>query len=147
MPAVDYAAISMEIGEVLRANLGDGYPVLVEEELEFNANTPAIGVYALRRDARQEQRLGAGKRTEYAVRFSIWVWVYGLERLQAIRARDSLLGRIELIMMANREINGLVDTCLLEGGDLPSIRSPEGDGFVAGGELNIVAHVSAILEN
>lgn len=145
MARIDYYAIETEIKTILDADATlTGTLITVEDELLFGAErTPWVGVFLERRDA-GDQSLSSGQRTRYNLRFSIWCWEYSLESIsKAIQLRDDLLGKVEVALMGNRTLNGKVSTSWLEGGDLPSARVPESNGFVSGGEIILIADVTA----
>lgn len=144
---VDYWAIENEIAEIIRANT-DVVVVTVEEEMMFGAeSSPWVGVYLDRREMAARQSLSAGTRTRMQLTFSIWAWCFSLELQEAIKQRDYCIGSLELVLMANRTINEMVDSSWLSGGRLPSARvraaSGSSGGFVSGGEILLVADVTA----
>jgi len=110
-------------------------------------STPWVGVYLDRREVPQRQSLSAGTRTRMQLTFSLWVWCFSLELQEAIKQRDFHIGSLELVLMANRTINEMVDTSWLSGGRMPSakVRADSGasGGFISGGEILIVADVVA----
>ena len=147
MARVDYYAIELAIQTLLQgATSLSGVMVTVEEELLFGAETtPWVGIYLDRRDAPADlQGLSAGQRTRFLLRFSIWAWEYSLESVaKAIQLRDDLLGKVEIVLMGNRTLDGTVNKCWLEGGEMPSARLPGGSGWVSGGEIVLVADAVA----
>lgn len=150
MARIDYWSIENELAEIIKANTRAAY-VCVEEQIQFGAdNSPWVGVYVERRDALSGmQTLSMGQRTRMKLHMVVWVWCFSLEMERAIKDRDDMVGELELVLMQNREINGLVDTLWITGGRLPSARIAnrenrfEGDVFISGAEILIVADVVA----
>lgn len=147
MARVDYYAIELAIQTILQSAPSlSGVVVTVEEELLFGAEiTPWVGIYLDRRDAPANlQSLSAGQRTRFLLRFSVWCWEFSLESVaKAIQLRDDLLGKVEIVLMDNRTLNGTVNKSWLEGGEMPSARLPGGSGWVSGGEIVLVADAIA----
>lgn len=147
-PLIDYEAIEDEIKKILDDAL-DETMVTVEEELSFPAElTPWVGIYLDRRDPSRNQYMSAGRRQDYDVRFAIWCWCAGMEARATWRARNGLVTLVERALMANRTLNGLVETIMLEGGDMLSGRLQDGDdqvGFTSGGEVVLIARTAIVL--
>ena len=147
MARIDYFAIEQQIQTVLQAAADlAGVMVTVEEELLFGAETtPWVGIYLDRRDAlAASQSLSGGQQTRYRLRFSIWCWEYHLESLaKALELRDDLIGKVEIALMGNRTLSGTVITSWLEGGEMPSVRAPGSQSWLAGGEVALIADAKA----
>lgn len=123
-----------------------GTTVTVEEELLFGTETtPWVGIYLERRDAPSgTQSLSGGQQTRYRLRFSIWCWEYHLESLaKAMQRRDDLIGKVEVALMGNRTLNANVITSWIEGGEMPSVRAPGTQSWLAGGEVVLIADAKA----
>lgn len=147
MARIDYWAIEQALKDTLEANL-NGVSVRVEEEMIFGAEaTPWVGVYLERRESPDAlQTLCAGQRVRYRMTFSVWCWAYALEMAVAMRERDDLLGKLELILMANREWHEQIEMSWIGGGELPSARLEQNAAFVCGGEITVIADASAIID-
>lgn len=150
-PRIDYWRIEKEIAEVLRAGLDPGITVTIEQEMMFSPEqTPWVGVYLDRRDADQRQSLALGTRMRYQIKFTVWAWCYSLEREASFIARNAVIGDIELVLMANRTLNDLVETSWITGGAMPSAKVDstrlvsQSANFLSGGEINLVIVASAI---
>jgi hypothetical protein len=147
MARVDYYALEEEIKVILDADptVGvAGVPVRVEESVMFAAeSTPAVYIYLDRRDAPAElQTLRAGSSTDFALRFSLWVWAYSLDGVKiASQIRDDLMGKVEVALMGNRTLNDKVRTSWIEGGEFMSAKEQE--GWMMGGEIVLVARAQA----
>lgn len=145
MARIDYFGLEDEIGKIFRADSTlEGVKVTVEDDVEFEVG-PLITIYIDRRDPTDGQSLSAGTRTRYLLRIIIWCWQYSLESLSnAIRLRDDLLGKVELVLMKNRTVSGKVQSLWLGGGELPSARiEDDAPGYIAGGEIIVTMEVSA----
>ena len=145
MARLDYYAIETAIKTLLEADATlAGTVVTVEDELLFGAErTPWVGIFLDRRDP-GEQSLSAGTRTRYNIRLSIWCWEYSMESIsKAIQLRDDLVGKVEVALMKQRTLNDTVTKSWIEGGELPSARVPDNNGFVSGGEIILIADASA----
>lgn len=153
MSKVDYYGIQEELSVILRESLPDGYVVTVEEEIMFSSEqTPWVGIYIDRRDAMDGmQSLSSGRRTQYRLAMTLWVWCFSLDRGEALRLRDDAVSEVEVALMKNRTINDKSGPMLLRGGRLPSarVKSDAGIagavGFIAGGEILVSADVSATI--
>ena len=145
MARADYWAIEQELAEVLRANV-QGLTVEVESEMMFSAEqSPWSVIYLQRRTAPESaQPIASGRRMRYQLRFSIWVWCWALEKAAAVRARDDILGEMELVLMANRTLNDKVDYSWIEGGELQTGKAQESN-FLSGGEIVLIAEMTASL--
>ena len=149
MAAVDYAGIRDQLKTILEGDTRTSNArIFVEEEPQFGLSD-AQNIIAVFMDSRSapptDQSLAAGKRTRYFLRMSLWVVVFSLDSYKAAcDLRDTLLGNLELVLMANRTIGDKVASSWLEGGDMVSAREPSNQAFVAAAETVLVAEVSAI---
>lgn len=145
MPWIDYWGIRQEIRDILKDDADlSGVNVSIEDENYFAAErSPWVGVYLERRDAPIGiQRISAGQQTTYELRFILWCWVYSLEGVpDAIRRRDDVLARVEVALMRQRTLRGKVDHIRLEGGEMPSGRDPDANGFMSGAEIIMIAQI------
>jgi len=141
---VDYWKIEQEIAEIIRTQVPNVF-VTVERELLFGMETaPWIGVYLDRRDAPPElQSLSAGTRTRFRLRFMVLVWCFSLEYERSFEERDEVLSKVEVALMGHRTLNELVKSSWLEGGDMSTRVPPERSGFLAGGEIILIADAQA----
>jgi hypothetical protein len=61
-----------------------------------------------------EQRIGAGMRTDHRLVFSVWVLAYSPESMAvAVKDRDALLAKVELALMVDRTLGGLLKRSLV----------------------------------
>lgn len=142
--SIDYYGVETELRELLQAAIPE-VVVAVEEEMVFSEGQPFIGIYLDRREAPDGlQTLSAGQRVRYRLTFSIWVWAIAIEKDVAIKTRNDLIGRVEQILMANREWHEQIETSWIGGGELQSGRSARND-FIAGGEITVIADASVII--
>jgi hypothetical protein len=147
MAALDYTAIETELADIVQAGL-PGCRVLVEDDLVFGAeDSPQIVIFFERRDLAPNQRLAAGRRVDYHLRFSIWVWVNGLEARAAAVMRNEIIGKLELILMRDRTVRDMVETGWIEGGEMANAKDPQNTWYIAGGEVVFVAVTNATLED
>lgn len=144
MSRIDYFEIETEIAEILKADATiGGVQVTVEDDLNLEVG-PWVSIYLERRDPTAGQPLAAGTRTRMQLRFSIWCWQYSLDSItEACKNRDDLVGKVEVVLMANRSLNSKVNYSWLEGGEIQSARVPDTSGYVAGGEVVVIAEVMA----
>ena len=147
--AVDYAGIRDQLKTILEGDATlSGVRVFVEEEPQFGLSDQqkAIAVYMDRRTAAAaDQNLSAGKRTRYMLRATLWTVFFSLESYKvACDGRDSVLGALELVLMANRTIGGKAASSYLDGGELISAQDASNGVFVAAGETILMMEVSAI---
>lgn len=148
MAAIDYAGIRDQLKSVLEADSRlEGVRVYVEEEPQIGLSDvqKAIAVFTYTRTASADQNISRGTRTRYNLRMSLWTVYFSMESYQdACNGRDAVIGQLELVLMENRTLGGLVTASWLEGGELFSARAPQGSTFVAAGETIFVSEVSAI---
>lgn len=155
MARIDYNAIGEAIRELLvtdpQVSPATGAPII---ELEGNApfsdqgaidaeRTPYVGIYLTGRDApADDQRLRAGQTTTMRLRYTLLVVTYAADGVEsAIRARNDLIGKVEVALMTDRTLGGTVDFHVLDGGDMPSARV--GNGFAAFGDVLVTAQTTA----
>lgn len=143
MARVDYWSIQNELVEILKQNLNDVTITLEEDFMLSSEMTPWLCVYLEGREVPESQPIAAGRRVRMRVRLSIWIWCYALELHAAVQARDDLVGRVELILAENRSLNDKVDALWIEGGQLPSVNTPEAHGFFSGGEIVVSSEITA----
>ena len=147
MARVDYYTIVSEIGQILNADTTlSGVQITVEDSAPLDSG-PWIAIYLESRTPSSGQSISAGTRTPYNLRISAWCWQFSLESTaRAAQLRDDLVGLVEIALMKNRTLNDKVGSIYLEGGELMSdqIKSDEMSGFIAGGEIIIIADVVAI---
>ena len=150
MARADYHAIGQAIKDVIEADEGlrRNFPTLkvhVQKALTFG-KSPQVVIYLMRREApADEQNISAGTETRFLVRFSVWCFATDLGGLdEAEEKRDDLMGYVELALMDNRQLNGTVGVIWLDGGEF---ENPEtgGTGFTSGGEIQVVARVTATI--
>lgn len=149
MAAIAYGNIRDQIKGILEGDARTSAArVYVEEEPQFGIQDvqQAILVYTDRRSAPRElQRAAVSKRTTYLLNIVLAVVYFSLESYKAAcDGRDTLLGNVELVLMANSTINDTVNTSWLEGGELYSVRDAQSSTYVAVAETLLVAEVSAI---
>jgi len=143
MARCDYFAIEKEFAEVFRsAPTLQGYGVVVEKSIEFESESPMIGIYLERRDASPEQYMAANTIQRYMLTLSIWCFSFGLNLDEAIQVRDDMIGKVELVLLENPTINGLVDNIVLLGGEMLPTMKPENVGVVVGAEIRVAADVT-----
>ena len=148
MAAIDYAGIRSQLKTLLEADARlAGVRVYVEEEPQIGLSDvqKAIAVFTDTRVAVADQSMSAGKRTRYNLRTSLWTVFFDMTSYSAAcDGRDGVLAQLELVLMDNRTLGGKVTASWLEGGELFSARSPQGNTFVAAAETVLVSEVSAI---
>ncbi len=148
MARVDYFAIEEAIKTVLASSADlANVDIFVEEQVQFGIEAPGgwITIFGERRDPTTGQSLSMGQRTRYTLRFSIWVWCYNIDGVrEAVKARDALLGKVEVVLLQNPTLGGVVNRIYLGGGELPSGALPsEIGGFVSGGEIVVLVEAVA----
>lgn len=146
MARVNYFEIENQIRAVLAAASDlTGVTILVEEEIAVQRGN-VVGIYLDDRSAPSElQSISAGTRTRLYVQFSIWCWHFGIgrDRRPAMQARDDLVGKVEIALMGNRNLNNTVNTSWLEGGEFISGPDPTGDQFMSGAQVRLTVDVTA----
>lgn len=144
MARIDYYAIEEAIQTLLKNDATlDGVAITVEEELIFGAeSTPWVGIYLEGRSVPSDQQvLAAGTVARYTLDFRIWCWQYSLDKTQALKLRDDLLGKVEVTLMKNRTLGGMVASSWIEGGETPSGRlgNEQNSGWACGAEIILIA--------
>ena len=146
MSRVNYFEIENQIRAVLAAATDlAGVTILVEEEIAVQRGN-VVGIYLDDRSAPSElQSISAGTRTRLLVQFSIWCWHFGIgrDRRPTMQARDDLVGKVEIALMGNRNLNSTVNTSWLEGGEFISGPDPTGDQFMSGAQVRLTVDVTA----
>lgn len=145
MARADYFAVLEAIEAQLKADedLAEA-TILVEEDLSFQSGDTVI-IYLERRSApANQQGLSAGKRTRFLVEVSVWCYHFGLEARPAMKNRDDLMGRVEIALMRDRTLRGMVDSFYIDGGSFNYGRT-EGGLYMAGAEVRIVADLISIV--
>lgn len=137
MAKIDYDAVRAAI----RDRVSDQVPsatVRVEENLQWGAEVvPYVGVYLDRRTAPDDrQALSAGTTTRYLIEFVLWVVHFHFSSpREAVKFRDDALGDVEVALIGDRTLGGLVNYLWLTGGELLDMK--DSSGFVAMGELGV----------
>ena len=146
MARINYFNIETQIKAVLDADANlTGTTILVEEEIAVQRGN-VVGIYLDDRSAPADlQSISAGTRTRLLVQFSIWCWHFGIgrDRRPAMQARDDLVGKVEIALMGNRNLNSTVNTSWLEGGEFISGPDPTGDQFMSGAQVRLTVDVTA----
>ncbi len=146
MSRIDYFLIEEKIKQQLEADdelNTDVSEILIEEELTFQRGK-IIGIYLDRRDAAPEnQTLSFATRIRFELRFNIWVFAWHLEVREAIHLRDDLLGKVELVLMADRSLQGSVTSSWISGGEFDN--GQDGGGFYSGASIELIADKTAVV--
>jgi hypothetical protein len=146
---IDYWAIREAIRRAIRT-----YPELgqIEVHLEPSGDVPpercpCVLLFMTGRSTPDElQRISAGKRTDHRLVFSAWVIDYSLDTLEAAtRRRDAVLTKVELALMVDRTLGGLVRGLYLEGGLVEFGKDPKSPLFATAIETLITCDVYASL--
>jgi hypothetical protein len=144
---IDYSGILQAIKNILGQYTElAGTRVEIEPGVLFAAeSTPLVELFLDRRDAPQRiQRLAAGRSTDFEVKVSIWCWEYHPESTkEAIDRMSDLIALVELALMQDHSLQDTVVTSWISGGDFNA--GPRDVGFIAGGEIQVVAHARARL--
>lgn len=147
MAKVDYYGIVNEVGNILNADAELlGVQVTIEDEPPLDSG-PWVAVYLESRTPTVGQSMSAGTRTRFQLRMTVWCWQFSIESTaRAAQLRDELVGKVEIALMKNRTLNDKVGSIWLDGGQLLSeqIKSDSISGFIAGGEIVVLAEVVAI---
>lgn len=147
MAAVDYHGIAQAIAEVLRSDSRlYGVPVLVESRVPMtDLQAGFIGVMLRSRRATDGQPIAAGTRMRLEVAYEVWCYGYSLNDQAAgsYERRDELIGLVELILMANRDLRGSVNVLWLNGGEFESSQTDQ--GFLVGGSISVTVEVLATI--
>lgn len=149
MARVDYFEIETAIRDIIKANPETAdIDVLIEERPSLG-DSDFVLIEPERRDAPDEiQTLSAGTRTRYELEISVWCYGYGMERDDALKRRDDLVSKVEIILMGNRKLNSggkeHVTTLWLRGGEFDFRQGAEGAGFISGAQIEVICDVTAI---
>ena len=149
MSRIDYYEIELELKDILESapELSVAVrevTVIVEEDLAVQRGD-IIMIDLSRRDAPDElQGLSAGTRTRYLLNISVWCYGWGLETKVAMRNRDDLVSRVEIVLQNNRTLGGKVSTSWISGGEFENRRSDTEDQFLSGAEIELVCDVTAV---
>lgn len=147
MAAVDYFGIAERIVEILK--LDDRLqtvPITAEAALPMTTlDQGLIVVEATRRRAMDGQPIAAGRRLRLEVDYAIWCYGFALDQQQGApyRVRDDLIGRVELVLMANRQLRDGVNVLYLNGGEFDTVQIQR--GFLIGGSVLTTVEALAIL--
>ena len=149
MAAIQYSGVADQIKSILEGDaLTSGAHIYVEEEPQFGLNDyqDAVIVYLTGRTAPPNvQTLSAGKRTRYYLRVEVGVVHFSMETYRAAcDGRNTLLGKVELVLMKDRTIGGKAETSWLEGGTMYSAKNPANPVWCSVAELALIVDVSAV---
>ena len=142
MPRIGYYAILQELQAILQGDPSlNGVTVNIEQEGMLNVTAPWVNLLLDRRDAPPDQYLAGNTKQRYFVKFILNCVQFALNKAEASRLRDELVGTVEIVLMGNRTLNSFVTTSWLEGGafDITSVDA----GFVANAEIMLTADVTA----
>jgi hypothetical protein len=145
---VDYYSIEKSIQAALHDRLFEVTVVVEEELILAHEMAPWIGIYLERRTPSEHQYIAAGRRVDYDLQITVWCWCFAMESEAAVRARDELVGRVEQVLLEPPRNFGRdeIETSWIEGGQMPSGRVPDIEGFASGGEILLVVKVNATSE-
>lgn len=145
MPKVDYWNIREKLKEILE---GDSSLNGVNIEIERNTliaseNCPWLNIKMTGRVAEDdEQVIASGQKTKFIVSMMIDAKEYSRESPQeAIRLRDDLIGKVEVVLMKNRTLAGAIDYLWILGGDMDQADTEK--GYVSTGDISINMRVTA----
>ena len=132
MAAVDYHGVLTTLKTLLEADASlSGVPVFVEEDPQFDlsgAGKAIVLTLGSRRPA-SGQPLAAGKRTRWEGRLGVWAVGFANTFELAAKARDDLVGSLELVLMNNRTVSDKVASGWLEGGEFISVRDQSAGNY------------------
>lgn len=145
MARIDYAAIQTQIKTVLNADATlAGVTVEIERDgLTSPEQCPWVGIYLERRQIFRRP-IAAGTRMDYKIYFLLWCYEFSMETIEAAASlRDDLIGKVEIALMKNTSLNGLVTTLALtdDAGEFESARTEA--GFISGGSIRLEAVAKA----
>ncbi len=148
MAAVDYQGIRTGIRAAIQARGSlSGVTVLIEPEIVHAIDlAPCVTVTLTGREAPEdEQQLRAGQSTVYNVAATLAVIHFSMVgRDEAVRLRDAILGEVELALMADRTLGGVVQGLWLDGGPMEVERAGEGP-FYAAAAIEVTCRTKAVL--
>ena len=141
--AVDYFDIMKGIQRVLQQTpeLGNA-SVLIEEELTFQSGSVVIIYLDSWSAPGNIQAINAGLRMKMEVRFEVWCFHLGIQRIDAMRNRNLLLGQVQTALMRDRSLNETVSASWQEGGDF--MQATVESGFMAAASIILIAETDAI---
>ena len=149
MAWIDYTLIAQTIIDRLDADVDlrafGNVTLAIEEDLDAMVDMmPLVAIYYDRRDAFDaDQSLSAGQRTRYQIRFVLWCWHSSYDSLaDAAALRNELLAKVEVALMRDRTLGGLINKLWLEGGEFMSAAKGDGD-FASGAEIILVVDAVA----
>ena len=137
MARIDYFAIELEIQKVLLQDailVGAGVVhVVVEEDLVTSPEMcPWIGIYISDRESAGGP-IAAGTQQRFRVRYEVWCFEHAMEVPEAAKARDDIMGKVEVALLKNPTLNGKVTSMAITGGTFDSGRVDA--GFLMGGSI------------
>ena len=143
---IPYTAITQAIASQLETRLTGQSPrprVTWEAGLEA-PDESLVNVKLVSRVAiPNQQALTAGRLLRMRLRFEVSCWRFGMTVLEGMRLRDSLIGDIELALMADRTMGSTVTRSWLEGGTMNKPPEPRALGFLIGGTTMLAADAQA----
>jgi hypothetical protein len=146
--AIDYNGIEDNLKSILESDSRtSGATIYIEEEPQFGLSDvqQAILICLDRRTAPDAQHIAAGRRTRYYLQGTLVTVFFSLESFKAARAGcNTLLGQLELVLMANRTIGGLATSSWLTGGEMFSVRNPQSNVWAAVAETGLTIDVEAV---
>lgn len=124
MAAVDYGGVLEALQLIFQSDSRTSDArVYVEEDPAFGLGESDKGIVLVldRRVPTSGQAMAAGKRTRHLLTIGVWVVGFNMESFrEAGKVRDALLAQVELVLMDNRTISGLVTSGQLGGGEFLS---------------------------
>lgn len=142
MPVAGYFAVEKAIKDAILSDSDlSEVKVFIEQDIVHAAESaPCVLIFANSREAPAgEQRLAAGRRTDWIVSISIICYGWALETEPAAEIRDSLMERVELALMRDRTLGGTCEALWLDGGSFDS--GPGNQGFLCAGEIALKVKV------
>lgn len=146
MAGLDYDAILEAAGARVSATLPDVTVGLEVDGLPAAEMCPFVAIYFEdRRAPLEQQRLAAGRRTDYEIRMTFWSFGFSINSLrEAKKLSRDLMRRLEVSLMGDRTLGGTVGGLWLEGGAMDLERGTKGS-FLAGTELIVAARAVSAL--
>lgn len=138
MSKIDYAAIKAMIKTVIDdAGISYSPNVLIESDVMLDSFEPCVNIELTRRTAPANQAIAAGRRNRYHVTCGITVWVRNFDKATAIIMRDTIVGEIEVALIANRSLSDAVNALWLEGGVNIADYIEKQQAFVAAADIQL----------
>lgn len=150
MAKIDYVAITRAMrdqlaadADVIRLDARIGIHEPVPTDLTRN---PFVGIYESRRTSPPLQDLAAGTRTRYEIQWEIQVHCFSSDSdgayEDAASRRDELLGAVEVALMRDRTLGGVLadNSLMLRGGELGGVA--QSVGFISSGQLLVTAEAT-----